>query len=136
MLNLRWTQSPDVDASVSSTTIQTQSLHLPDLTQTQILGFQTLFLSLTLHLKARTMSLLTDSNSTEICLTGITFLEPPGDSSNFLDWEFEVEIALEAVNLSYVLSPSDTKDSPSMWVSDNTKACAIISRAGEDGHLK
>lgn len=82
------------------------------------------------------MASTVNGSHSEVCLTGITFLKSPGEASNFLDWEFKVELALEAVKLSYVLSPVLPKDCSNKWIKDNTKACALISRAVEDGNLK
>lgn len=48
----------------------------------------------------------------EIRLSGITALRAPSDDSNYLDWEFKVELALDAAKIGYVLTPVDLKDRP------------------------
>lgn len=79
---------------------------------------------------------MADSSEKTIKLSGITPLRSPGDDSNFLDWEFKMELALEDVKLSYVLQSIVVKDRPTSWDVDNTKACSLISRSVDDGNLK
>lgn len=82
------------------------------------------------------MTTPTSSDSREIRLTGITALCTPSDDSNFHDWEFKVELALDAAKIGYVLRPIDIKDRPNTWDIDNTVACTLISRSIDDGNSK
>lgn len=79
---------------------------------------------------------MTDVSDRAIKLTGITPLRSPGEDSNYLDWEFKIDLALEDAKLSYVLQPITVKDCPPSWDVDNTKACLLISRSVDDGNLE
>lgn len=61
------------------------------------------------------------------CLSGVFNLRAPGTDSNYLDWEFKMELALEHLGLSYVLQPPLPKDWMAAWNQDNTKASTLTS---------
>lgn len=65
-------------------------------------------------------------------LNGVTSLTSPGSSSNYLDWEFAMEMIFEELSLVYVLTPMAIKDRPLTWSCDNTQACSLITRGVTD----
>lgn len=68
------------------------------------------------------MDISDDSNHKLTRLTSVSNLREPGADSNYLNWEFKMELALENLGLSSVLSPSLLKDHHATWTKDNTKA--------------
>lgn len=69
-------------------------------------------------------------------IAGVSNQHGPGSDSNYLNWEFKVELALENLRISSVLTPTLPKDQPLTWARDNTRFCALISWAVDDVNIK
>lgn len=69
-------------------------------------------------------------------LSRVSNLRGPGTESNFLDWEFKMELALENLNLLSVLQPMAIKGRPLTWARANTRACTLISWAVDDINIQ
>lgn len=69
-------------------------------------------------------------------LSGITALKPPGEDSNYLDWEFALELYFVDAKLTYFLKETEPKSRPSTWADDNARVCTLISRAVDDANYQ
>lgn len=82
------------------------------------------------------MSTPEDSNSKLTRLAGVSNLRAPGADSNYLDWEFKMELALENLEISHVLEVTSPASRTDSWMRANTKACTLISWAVDDINIQ